>query len=297
MKMNALAIALAALLLAEGGTFALAESQTIETPREAPAFEGGTMQGKPPGAPASSAMSRTVMRQTPRRGEWVDIPVGSVRLHTWISYPDGNEPRPVVLVMNSHAGMWDDFPRGVADQLAQDGFIGVVPDLVSGMGPGGGNWDSFSTVDLAIKAAQRLSVQDAIGLLKAARDYVLKLPRANGKSATLGTRFGGEVSFAAAALLPGLNAAVVFDGAAPDAATMAKIASPVLFLGGALDDRSVALAEPTAAAMKKLGKSFEYHIWSQTTSESVAFGVPGLNTNASQASWPIAIRFLKDHTI
>jgi carboxymethylenebutenolidase len=295
MRISPLAIVTAGLLLAGG--FALADAQTVETPREAPAFDGGTMQGKAPGAPASSAMTRTVMRQTPRRGEWVDIPLGGVKLHTWISCPDGNDSRPVVLVMNSHAGLWDDFPRGLADQLAQDGFIGVVPDLVSGMGPQGGNWDSFPTVDLAIKASQRLTVQDAIRLLKGARDYALKLPRANGKSATLGTRFGGEVSFAAAALVPGLNAAVVYDGSAPDAATLPKIAAPVLFFGGALDDRSVALAEPTAVAMKKLGKSFEYHIWSQTTSEFVAFGVPGLNTNASQASWPITIRFLKEHTL
>jgi hypothetical protein len=62
------------------------------------------------------------------------------------------------------------------------------------------------------------------------------------------------VSFAAAALLPGLIAAVVFDGgAAPNAATMATIAAPAVFFGGALDDRAVAMVEPTTAEYVALG--------------------------------------------
>ena len=297
MKVYMLAVAVAGLMLAAGGTLALAEAQAVETPPDGPAIPGGSMQGKAPTAPAASAMTAWLMRNTPRRGEWVNIPVGKVQLHTWISYPDGNDPHPVVIVMNSYAGMWDDFPRGMADQLAQDGFIGVAPDFVSGMGPNGGNWDSFPSVDLAIKAAQRVGVLDAIAMVKAIRDHALKLPRANGKSATVGTRFGGNVSFAAAALIPGLNAAVVYDGtAAPDAATMAKITAPVLYFGGALDDRAVAMVEPTSAAMKKLGKSFEYHIWSATTGEFVTFGIPGNNTKADLASWPLVLTFLQAHT-
>lgn len=274
-----------------------AQGTVIETPPPAAPIPGGNMQGKAVEAPASSAMTMWVMRNTKRHGEWVTIPVGKVKLHTWISYPEGTGQRPVVVVMNSYAGLWDDFPRGIADQLAQDGFIGVVPDFVSGLGPNGGNYDSFATVDLVVKAAQKLGVRDALGLARGARDYALKLPQANGKSATIGTRFGGNVSFDAAALMPALNAAVVYDGTeAPDAATMAKITAPVLFFGGELDDRAVTLIPPTQAAMKQLGKSFEYHIWAGTTGEFVAFGVPGNNTNANAASWAIAIRFLKEYT-
>ena len=291
------AAVIAGLVLACGGTLAPAGAQvTIETPPEAAPFEGGSMQGKAPNAPATSAMTLWVMRHTPRRGEWVTIPVGSVKLHTWIAYPDGTDPRPVVLVMNGVAGMWDDFPRGLADQLAQDGFIAVVPDLVSGMGPNGGNWESFGTLELAVQAHQRVGVQQALGLLRGARDYALTLPRANGKSATLGIAFGGTVSFAAAALLPGVNAAVVFDGAAPDTATLGKITAPVIYFGGALDDRAVATVGTAAAALTKLGKRFEYHIYSETTSEFIAFGVPGNNTRANAAAWPRAIAFLRANT-
>jgi carboxymethylenebutenolidase len=274
-----------------------AQGTVIETPPQGPPIPGGNMQGKAPDAPASSAMTMWVMRNTKRRGEWVTIPVGKVKLHTWISYPDGTERRPVVVVMNSYAGLWDDFPRGIADQLAQDGFIGVVPDFASGLGPNGGNSESFESVDLVVKATRNLGVQDALALARGTRDYAVKLPQANGRSATLGIRFGGNVSFQAAALMPELSAAVVYDGTdAPDAATTAKITAPVLFFGGELDDRAVALIPPAQAAMKQLGKSFEYHIWAGTTGEFVAFGVPGNNTNANWASWSIAIKFLKQHT-
>ncbi len=275
-----------------------AQGVLIETPPPATIPNGGTYQSKVDTAPASSAMAAATMKLTPRHGEWVDIPVGKARLHTWISYPDGNARVPVVLVLSDEAGMWDDFPRGIADQLAQDGFIGVVPDFVSGMGPKGGNWDSFDSLNLAVVAAQKLSIKDALDLAKGAQDYALKLPRANGKSATLGFSFGGDVSFAAAALMPGLSAAIVFDGnTAPDAATMAKIAAPVLYFGGDLNDRDVALVASASPAMEKLGKSFEYHIWAITTGQFVQIGQPANDTQANLASWPIAMKFLKDHTM
>ena len=36
-----------------------------------------------------------------------------------------------------------EFIRAIADQLASEGFIGVLPDLTSGLGPNGGNHDSY----------------------------------------------------------------------------------------------------------------------------------------------------------
>ena len=157
-----------------------AQGVLIETPPPGQIPNGGTYQSKVPTAPSSSAMAAATMKLSPRHGEWVDIPVGRVKLRTWISYPDGTGRVPVVLVLSDEAGLWDDFPRGVADQLAQDGFIGVVPDFVSGMGPKGGNWESFESLNLAVMAAQKLNVRDGLDLARGARDYALKLPRANG---------------------------------------------------------------------------------------------------------------------
>ena len=274
-----------------------AQGVLIETPPPATIPDGGPYQGKVDTAPATSGMARTVVRDSPRRGEWVDIPVGGVKLHTWIVYPDGDARVPVVVVVSDDSGLWDDFPRGIADQLAKDGFIGVVPDLASALGPRGGNWDSFESLDLAVAAARKRSVTDVIGLVKGAREYAFTLPRANGKSATIGFSSGGDVSFAAAALLPGLSAAIIFDGeSAPDAVTMARISAPILLFGGDLNDRTVAMVATAAPAMAKLGKRLEYHIWAITTGQFMQVGQPANDTPAILASWPIARDFLREHT-
>ena len=76
----------------------------------------------------------------------------------------------------------------------------------------------------------------------------LKLPPANSKRATVGCCFGGSQSFAYAVSKPGLNAAVVDYGTAPNdpgaaqgsfmsAATMAQIKAPGLGLYGRADAR------------------------------------------------------------
>jgi carboxymethylenebutenolidase len=131
---------------------------------------------------------------------------------------------------------------------------------------------------------------------KAAREYALKLPQSNGKSASIGFCAGGGNSFTFAGEVPGLNAAVVFYGAAPNEATMAKINAPVLGLYGQVDARIVETVAPTAAAMKKLGKTYEPHIYKDATHAFLEFQNLGANGEATADAWPRAITFLKEHT-
>lgn len=121
------------------------------------------------------------------------------------------------------------------------------------------------------------------------------MPRSNGKTASLGFCAGGGNSFRFAGEVPELNAAVVFYGTPPDEATMAKINAPVLGLYGENDARVTSTVEPTIAAMKKLGKSYEPHIYPKTTHSFVMFQDAGGNAEAIQDAWPRAIAFLKQH--
>jgi hypothetical protein len=87
----------------------------------------------------------------------------------------------------------DDWTRSVADQLAADGFIAVAPDAWSGTGPNGGNRDSFKFDDEAMTTGQRMiSPDEHQRRYKAAREWALRLPRANGKTASLGFCYGGS---------------------------------------------------------------------------------------------------------
>lgn len=256
---------------------------------------GNPLSSKQPDLPANLFTSGSTLARTSLRHEWVDIALGRTKLHTWIEYPQGETKAPIVIVMHYDAGL-DDLQRALADQVASAGFIAVAPDLLSGMSPHGGNFDSFPFQDDAIRALAKMKPDEIMRRYKAAYDYGMKLPEANGKSASLGCGVGGTYSFRFAAEETRLNAAVVIYGMPPDEATMAKINAPVLGLYGEDDPAVVSTIDPTAATMKRLGKSFESHIYPHATHFFMTYAVEGENGPAVAQSWPVAIAFLKQNT-
>jgi carboxymethylenebutenolidase len=248
-----------------------------------------------------------VVDQSPRHGEWIDVPAstpkGMVKLRSWLVEPVGSDKAAVVVLIHPGPGMdigetpirggGATWMRAVADKLALQGFIVIMPDLASGLGPNGGNFDSFRYPDDLAKALGTRSVPEKIELLKAARDYALKLPRANGKSGITGFCNGGGFAWESAAEIPGINAAVSFYGAPPDVATMAKIQAPVLAFAG---DDDPGLAPKVAAAapdMQRLGKVFEFKIYPNVTHAFLEHQTLGENAVATLDSWPRAIAFFK----
>lgn len=82
--------------------------------------------------PPGEENARAVLDKSPRHGEWVNIYYdGKTYLRTWIVYPERKDRAPVVLIVHEIFGLTD-WIRSVADQLAKEGFIAVVPDLISG---------------------------------------------------------------------------------------------------------------------------------------------------------------------
>src|SRR5579883_704532 len=245
--------------------------------------------------------------KSPRRGHWVDIPAntsqGMVKLHAWLVQPLGNDKAAVVVLIHPGPGMdIGDTPRkgeganwmrSVADRLAMQGFIVIMPDLASGLGPNGGNFDSFRYSDDQAKALGMRPVPVKIELLRAAREYAMKLPRANGKSGITGFCNGGSYAWESTAEIPGINAAVSFYGTPPDLATMANIKAPVLAFAG---DQDPGLAPRVAAAeadMKKLGKTYEFTVYPNVTHGFLEHQTLAENAVATLDSWPRAIAFFK----
>jgi carboxymethylenebutenolidase len=255
----------------------------------------GYPQGKLPDLPAGIFNAHSVLTNSKLRKEFVDIPLGSAKLHTWVEYPAGDGKAPVVIVMQHGPGM-DDWQRALADQLAEQGFIAIAPDLHSGLGPNGGNYDSFGGTDEVMRAIARITPDDMQARYKASRDYGLKLPRSNGKSASVGFCMGGGNSFRFAGEVPDLNAAVVYYGATPNKELMAKIKAPVLAFYGEDDARVTAANEPTIATMKELGKSFESHVYPHATHGFLEYQDLAGNPFATSDSWSRTIAFLKEHT-
>jgi len=249
--------------------------------------------------PPSEQTAAVALERTPRHGEPVEIalPGSETKIHSWVYYPERAERAPVVIVIHEIYGLTD-WIRGVADQLARDGFIAVAPDLISGKGPGGGGTAAVPTRDGVVALVRGLSDEEVTARMNAVRDFAIALPAANGKSATVGFCWGGGVSFSYAAAQPGLDAAVVYYGTSPDAATLAKVDAPVLGLYGGSDARVNATIAPADAEMKRLGKLYEH-----ATFEGAGHGFlraqegqGGANMTATRQAWPRTIEFLKKHT-
>jgi carboxymethylenebutenolidase len=257
----------------------------------------GDIGRKDPRLPANYFTARAAIRDSKLKTEWVDIPLPgeTVKLHTLVVYPAGAAKTGVVIVMQHGVGV-DEWQRALADQIAQDGFIAVLPDLWSGTGPNGGNWDASEFVDDAVRnAAGKVSPDEGMKRYKTARDWALTLPRANGKSASIGFCAGGGNSFRFATEVPELNGAVVYYGAAPAEAQMARIQAPVLGLYGENDGRMADNVAETKVIMARLGKQYEAHVYPKTTHSFAMFQHIGTNAEAIADAWPRTIEFFRRH--
>lgn len=250
------------------------------------------------GLPPGEADAKAALNASPRHGEYVDvtIPGEATKLRAWVSYPERSSKAGTVLIIHEIFGL-SDWIRGVADQLAAEGFIAVAPDLVSGLGPGGGGTDSAATRDDVVKLVRMLTPEMATARINAARAYAASLPAASGKIATMGFCWGGGHSFRYAANRPPPDAAVVFYGVSPDSVTLPLVQAPVLGNYGGDDARVDATIPPAEAALKQIGRTYEPHLY-----EGAGHGFlraqadrDGANLKATREAWPRTIAFLKKY--
>lgn len=253
----------------------------------------------PPGTAEHAARA---LKESTRHQEWVKIKMADgTDLNAFVVYPEVATKAGVVIVIHDIRGMAD-MPKAAGDQLAQDGFIAIVPDFLSGKGPNGGGTESLGAgVGQAIQA---ITNEDFDARFSAAVKYAKTIPAANGKVASLGFCWGGTKSFLAAIQQPTLNASVIFYGDMPSFAAgpavyeplMAKINAPIIGFFGGSDARIGATIPGTVESMKKLGKFYEPHTFEGAGHGFMGSqaGAGGANLKAATEAWPLALKFLRD---
>ena len=275
------------------------------------------------GIPPSANSSRSRLAASPRHGEWVKIAYGegsSDSLMAWIVYPSNRNRAPVVVVVHEIFGL-QTWVRGVADQVAADGFIAIAPDFLSRARGGP------SSIELPGDAARqligRVDVAERNRVITAAANFAMMQPAAEPRYAVIGYCWGGSTTFtyAASGGVQGFSGGVAFYGlayltggrpatdstpaqrATVNADSMAKINVPMMLLSGSKDARIGSAMPQLDSIMKANRKDY-----SGTNYEGATHGFlreqddpkeprneaeERANVAAARDGWPKAIAFLR----
>ena len=110
--------------------------------------------------------------------------MGATKIHTFVIYPTLAGKAPVVVVAARNQGL-SDWVRAVGTEVVKQGYVAVVPDLLSGLGPNGGGTYSFANNEAVAAAFGQLSASEIERRTEAVRAYFTNQPGSNGKSAVL----------------------------------------------------------------------------------------------------------------
>ena len=196
--------------------------------------------------------------KSPRHLEWITVRHDNRDVKCFVAFPERKDKAVAVVVIHEIFGLTD-WVRGVCDQLAEAGYVAIAPDLLSGMGPGGGGTAEIGGADAVRAVIPKLPPDQVTADLNAAADYVAKLPAVNGKLAVGGFCWGGGQSFRfATGGRPDVKAAFVFYGNGPEqAAQFATIKAPVLGFYGGNDARVNATVPRSSELAKEAGTKFD----------------------------------------
>jgi carboxymethylenebutenolidase len=229
------------------------------------------------------------LESSPRHHEWVVLGSGGGRsVRAFVVYPEVAERAAVVVVVHENRGL-NDWARSVADQVAEMGFIAVAPDLLSGMGPGGGGTEAFASPDEARTAIYGLEAERVAADLRAVVRYGRTMEAGDGRVAVAGFCWGGSTAFAYAAEDDSIEGAFVFYGGAPEEAVMARIGAAVYGFYGGNDARITSAVPEVERAMAAAGKRYEAVVYEGAghgfMRAGEAEGASEANAAARAAAW------------
>ena len=299
---------LSSITLVSAGSLLLASTSGCAR-NSAPGDEHADHTATSAATPASGAMASDAnvpagaldvaarLAKSSRHGEWVVIRTGPAdSVKAWVVYPERSTKAPVVVVVHEIFGL-STWVRGVADQLAADGYIAIAPDLLTTKATPVAGSDTL-TQAVATAAIRTLQTTDVNRQLAAVGQYGMSLPAAEKTYGVVGFCWGGSTSFMhAVASPPGLGAAVVYYGTSPADSLLSRVKVPVLGLYGGDDARVDATVPPAEAAMRALGKTFEPHTFAGAGHGFLRQqeGKDGANLAASRQAWPLTVAFFRKH--
>ena len=225
--------------------------------------------------------------------------VGGSEMDMYSAQPQGSGPHPAVVIA-FHVGGLDDFDRKMADQLAEAGYVAVVPDL----------FHRFSQEVMDGPRLERLGHlqdPDIIADMNAAVDFLTANSLIdNDRIGVTGCCMGGRISWLMAATNPIFKCTVPFYGGniqgnwGPGETPYSlanNINCPMLFHFGATDGNpSIDDRDKFEIELTKLGKDFEFETYDGAGHAFMDYTNPDrYHAEAAGAAWPRTIDFLDKH--
>lgn len=171
-----------------------------------------------------------------------------------------------------------DHIKDVANRLAENGYVAIAPDLLTGIGispevgqellrlrtSGSAAEQSRFQPMLREKLAPTHSpefAQGAVSVLRRTVDFLGERPDVENRIGVIGFCFGGSYTFALAAADSRIRAAIPFYGSPPDSTDVGKISCPVLAFYGDQDERLMSSLPEVSKAMAEAGVDFTSHVY------------------------------------
>ena len=189
------------------------------------------------------------------------LTVGGSEMDMYAALPAGSGPRPAVVIA-FHVGGLDDFDRAMADKLAEEGYVAVVPDLFH-------RYSKEIMEGPRLERLGHLRDADIIADMNAAVDFLTANSAIdNDRIGVMGFCMGGRVAWLMPATNPIFKCAVPFYGVnimgnwgfgeTPFSMT-GNIDCPIMFHFGALDGNpSPEDRVKLEAELKRLGKDYQF---------------------------------------
>ncbi len=237
------------------------------------------------------------LENSPRHHEWVEISLGDRTLKAFIVFPEVSEKAKTVIVIHENRGLTD-WVRNFADQLAEKGFIAMVPDMLSNFSEEYSQTSDFPTSDDARNAIYKLESSLVTSYLNNSFNYLKNLPAGNGEVAVVGFCWGGSQSFRYGTNNPNLSEVLVFYGTGPkEAVEFANIEAPVYGFYGGNDQRVNATIVASKEAMEEYQHIYDYEVYEGAGHAYMRSGDdpngPEANIKARNESWERLVRILE----
>jgi carboxymethylenebutenolidase len=226
------------------------------------------------------------------KAKYVEYPSpggSSGEMRGYLVQPAEGSKFPAVLVIHENRGL-NPYVEDVARRAAVAGFVALAPDGLAPVGGYPGNDDDGRTLQSSLDQAKLR--QDMVNSARFLKSHALS----TGKLGATGFCWGGGmVNNLAVAIGADLGAGVPYYGAAPAAADVAKIKTPLLFNLAGTDERINAGYPEYEAALKANKVPFEKHIYEGTQHGFHNNSTPRYNEAAANLAWDRTVAFFKRH--